>query len=104
MSAPTYRMETVEVTQPSDWNDLIEHLEDAHALQTWQWGQVKAQVGWQSHPLVWRDEEGTVCAGALLLQRVYPNRRIWAEDERDVHPPRPDAGLWQHPSGQAGVG
>ena len=69
MSAPTYRMETVEVTQPSDWNDLIERLEDAHALQTWQWGQVKAQVGWQSHPLVWRDEEGTVCAGALMLQR-----------------------------------
>ena len=69
MSAPTYRMETVEVTQPCDWNDLIEHLEDTHALQTWQWGQVKAQVGWQSHPLIWRDEDGTVCAGALLLQR-----------------------------------
>ncbi len=51
MTAPTYRMETVEVKQPSDWNDLIVNLENAHALQTWQWGQVKAQVGWQAHPL-----------------------------------------------------
>lgn len=70
MSAPTYRMETVKVTQPSDWNDLIVHLEGTHALQTWQWGQVKAQVGWQSHPLIWRDDKGTICAGALLLQRI----------------------------------
>ncbi|QRN82922.1 peptidoglycan bridge formation glycyltransferase FemA/FemB family protein [Chloroflexota bacterium] len=69
MTTPTYRMETVEVTQPKDWNDLIVNLEGAHALQTWQWGQVKAQVGWQAHPLVWRDQKGTVCAGALLLQR-----------------------------------
>lgn len=70
MSNPIYRMETVEVTQPSDWNNLIVHLEGAHALQTWQWAQVKAQVGWQAHPLIWRDEENKVCAGALLLQRA----------------------------------
>jgi len=57
MSDSTYRMGTVKVTQPSDWNDLIVHLEGAHALQTWQWGQVKAQVGWQSHPLIWRDDK-----------------------------------------------
>ncbi|MBG0770875.1 MAG: peptidoglycan bridge formation glycyltransferase FemA/FemB family protein, partial [Anaerolineaceae bacterium] len=70
MSDSTYRMETVKVNQPSDWNDLIVHLEGAHALQTWQWGQVKAQVGWQSHPLIWRDDKGTICAGALVLQRT----------------------------------
>lgn len=69
MNEPTYRMESVEVVRASDWNDQIAHLPGAHALQTWQWGQVKAQVGWQSHPLIWRDENGEVCAGALLLQR-----------------------------------
>ena len=69
MSEHTYRMETVEVTQASDWNNLIAHLPGAHALQTWEWGRIKAQVGWQAHPLIWKDDEGSICAGALLLQR-----------------------------------
>jgi lipid II:glycine glycyltransferase (peptidoglycan interpeptide bridge formation enzyme) len=69
MSDHTYRMETVEVAQASDWNDLIAHLPGAHALQTWEWGRVKAEVGWQAHPLVWKDANGLICAGALLLQR-----------------------------------
>lgn len=69
MSERTYRMGSVTVQQPSEWNDLIAHLPGAHALQTWQWGQVKAQVGWRAQPLVWRDDQGTVQAAALLLQR-----------------------------------
>lgn len=69
MSNPTYRMEPVDVQQPDDWNTLIAGLPGAHALQTWQWGLVKAQVGWRAHPLIWRDEQGTLRAAALLLQR-----------------------------------
>ena len=69
MSERVYRMETVDVQQPDDWNNLIAHLQGAHALQTWQWGQVKAQVGWKAHPLIWRDANGFVQAGALVLQR-----------------------------------
>ena len=55
MSERIYRMETVAVQQPSDWNNLIAQLPGAHALQTWQWGQVKVQVGWRPQPLLWRD-------------------------------------------------
>ena len=69
MSEPTYRMETIPVQQPSDWNDQVAGLSGAHVLQTWQWGEVKAQVGWRAHPLLWRDAQGTVQAAALLLQR-----------------------------------
>jgi lipid II:glycine glycyltransferase (peptidoglycan interpeptide bridge formation enzyme) len=62
-------MDTLDIQQPADWNDLIVDLPGAHALQTWQWGQVKAQVGWRAHPLVWRDGEDVIQAAALVLQR-----------------------------------
>jgi lipid II:glycine glycyltransferase (peptidoglycan interpeptide bridge formation enzyme) len=69
MSEPTYRMDPLDIQQAADWNDLIVHLPGAHALQTWQWGQVKAQVGWRAHPLVWRDQQDNIQAAALVLQR-----------------------------------
>jgi len=63
-------LESVNVQDAAGWNNLIEGLPGAHALQTWQWGQVKAQFGWTSHPLVWRDESDKVIAAALILQRA----------------------------------
>ena len=36
------------------WNDLIAGLPEAHLLQTYEWGQVKAHYGWQPLYLVWR--------------------------------------------------
>lgn len=63
-------MEIAEITSPDQWNTLIRRLPGAHALQTWEWGQVKAEVGWKAHPLLWRDGEGAVCAAALCLQRT----------------------------------
>jgi peptidoglycan pentaglycine glycine transferase (the first glycine) len=54
---------------PQDWNRLIERLPNAHLLQTWEWGQVKTQVGWTVDPLIWRDDQLQVCAAALVLQR-----------------------------------
>jgi lipid II:glycine glycyltransferase (peptidoglycan interpeptide bridge formation enzyme) len=67
-----YELDILTVDTPDAWNDLIAGLRGAHALQTWQWGQVKAHVGWRAHPLVWRDATGKVCAGALVLQRSAP--------------------------------
>lgn len=63
-------MEIAQITSPEQWNSLIEDLPGAHALQTWEWGQVKAEVGWKAHPLLWRDESQGVCAAALCLQRT----------------------------------
>ena len=48
-------MEIAHITSADQWNDLIRGLPGAHALQTWEWGQVKAEVGWKAHPLLWRD-------------------------------------------------
>ena len=51
------------------WNALIAHLPGAHALQTWQWGSVKAQFGWDTHPFIWQEQDGKIRAAALILQR-----------------------------------
>jgi len=63
------QLEFTTLTDGAKWNELIRGLPGAHALQTWQWGQVKAQFGWESHPLIWRDDNGNVSAAALVLQR-----------------------------------
>ncbi len=56
----------------ASWNELIAGLPDAHLLQTWQWGVVKADGGWVVLPQVWRDEENKVVAAALVLERSLP--------------------------------
>jgi peptidoglycan pentaglycine glycine transferase (the first glycine) len=70
---------------PEQWNAAIAELPGAHILQTWEWGKVKSQFGWQAHYLLWFDGEHTVelvttrhldylkkkplVAAALVLQR-----------------------------------
>ena len=62
-------MELVKIYESDQWNSIIEDLPGAHALQTWEWGQVKSQFGWQPYPLLWHDAQGEVCAAALVLRR-----------------------------------
>ncbi len=52
-----------------NWNEIIRSLPGCHFLQTSQWADVKAEIGWQSKPFVWKDEEGRPRAAANLLIR-----------------------------------
>lgn len=70
---------------PSQWNAAIANLPGAHVLQTWEWGKVKSQFGWQPHFLFWLRGNGQIefianrpldelnktplAAAALTLQR-----------------------------------
>lgn len=54
------------------WNDLIGLFQDAHILQTGEWGIVKSQYGWNVNPYIWRNERGLIVAAALILQRKIP--------------------------------
>jgi peptidoglycan pentaglycine glycine transferase (the first glycine) len=38
---------------PVQWNTAIARLKGAHVLQTWEWGKVKSQFGWQPNYLLW---------------------------------------------------
>jgi lipid II:glycine glycyltransferase (peptidoglycan interpeptide bridge formation enzyme) len=70
---------------PVQWNAIIASLPGAHILQTWEWGKIKSQFGWQPHYLMWVQEHDQVelitnrhiderkkehlVAAALILQR-----------------------------------
>ena len=63
-------MEVLEIKSAQEWNEKIKDLPGAHALQTWQWGQVKSKFGWQPYHLEWRNDSEQLSAAALLLQRT----------------------------------
>jgi peptidoglycan pentaglycine glycine transferase (the first glycine) len=52
------------------WNELIANLPGAHPLQTWEWGQVKSNFGWEADYRIWRDAHERVVAAALVLFRA----------------------------------
>jgi len=52
------------------WNGAITALPGAHVLQSWQWGQFKAQFGWEPIYRTWTDAQGRTQAAALVLQRT----------------------------------
>jgi lipid II:glycine glycyltransferase (peptidoglycan interpeptide bridge formation enzyme) len=75
------------------WNDLISRLPNPHFLQTFEWGQVKARVGWAPRYAIWLEDgswqvangtEGKITLGAppkaaaLVLKRSVPIRGLAA--------------------------
>ncbi len=76
--------------QSDTWNRAVASFPDSHLLQTWEWGQFKAQFGWKPFYMVWprAGERGVmytdatdsvlsqepVEAAALVLQRTIPIR------------------------------
>jgi peptidoglycan pentaglycine glycine transferase (the first glycine) len=67
---------------PPDWNLAIASLPDAHILQTWEWAQIKGEVGWQAVPRLWAADGSplelqgqanlAVSAAAMVLRRRLP--------------------------------
>jgi lipid II:glycine glycyltransferase (peptidoglycan interpeptide bridge formation enzyme) len=45
---------------PLQWNAHIAALPGAHILQTWEWGKVKSQFGWQPHYLFWIQKQSQI--------------------------------------------
>jgi len=53
-----------------DWNDKLASFSGAHVLQTREWGQVKARVGWKPFHKVWKDDHGEIVGMAMILVRA----------------------------------
>ena len=71
-----FSLQVADIKSAQQWNQLIENLPGAHVLQTWQWGEVKSQFGWDVHPLIWRDGSDKVTAAALVLERKISNKLL----------------------------
>lgn len=62
------------VASANAWRETLALLPDAHALQSWTWGQFKSRWGWSATAMrlsIPREENGTKAA-ALLLKRSLP--------------------------------
>lgn len=88
-------MTTAPVTS-QEWNRLVAALPHTHPLQTWEWGQFKAQVGWQPLPQIWRDDQGRVIGAALVLERRISIRGFSARLSV-LYVPRGPVGDWSNP-------
>jgi len=58
----------------NEWNSLLLALDRPHLLQTWEWADIKKDVGWEPIPYLWRPSSGDpqVSAAAMLLKRRLP--------------------------------
>ena len=59
-----------EITTRPDWDGALLELPSPHILQSWAWGETKAQTGWRARRLAWRQGERPVAAAALLIRRL----------------------------------
>ena len=57
---------------PTRWNEWITCLSGSHLLQTWEWGQVKAQFGWKPQGIVWNETGG----GAIAYTKYTGNNSL----------------------------
>ena len=57
-----------------DWNSLLSGLDRPHFLQTWEWANIKKDVGWEPMPYIWRASPGNpkATAAAMILKRRLP--------------------------------
>jgi peptidoglycan pentaglycine glycine transferase (the first glycine) len=54
-----------------EWNAALASIPNAHVLQTWEWGELKAGYGWTPTRLLFF-ENGTARAAAQILRRPLP--------------------------------
>jgi lipid II:glycine glycyltransferase (peptidoglycan interpeptide bridge formation enzyme) len=59
-----------ELIDVNTWNKVIEIFPDSHFLQTSLWAEVKRENGWDPFYLLWKDLQGKIIAGSLVLERT----------------------------------
>jgi peptidoglycan pentaglycine glycine transferase (the first glycine) len=84
------------IPDPSCWNALIASLPQAHILQSWQWGMVKARLGWKMLPYTWCNSHGEVQAAVMVLRRTIPSSGFAAR-LRLLYVPRGPLAGWDNP-------
>lgn len=53
-----------------EWNRIVSSFPITHVLQTWQWGLVKQQIGWEMLPRIWKDRDELIGAALVLKRKI----------------------------------
>ncbi len=62
-------MNFTHVENHAEWDSLLLSLPDAHLLQSWTWGELKAKYGWRAERIAWHNDQGDAIGAAQLLFR-----------------------------------
>lgn len=54
------------IKSAKEWNDIIERFSGVHVLQTWEWGQIKSQFGWNPLYVAWYKSNSCIAASLIL--------------------------------------
>ncbi len=65
-----YTLQIVPVTQREAWDSFVNEHPRGHLLQSWGWGELKADFGWRPLRLLWRDEKQGIVAATQVLRRT----------------------------------
>jgi len=58
-----------EITTPRRWRDALAKLPHAHVLQSWEWGEIKAQTGWHAERILLPGAKGAPESAFQFLWR-----------------------------------
>ena len=57
--------------RPVDWDNAVQQMPGAHALQSWAWGEFRRANGWDVERVIW-ERDGVAVAAASILFRDLP--------------------------------
>jgi lipid II:glycine glycyltransferase (peptidoglycan interpeptide bridge formation enzyme) len=60
-----------EVTDRDTWNEALAALPNAHGMQTWEWGELRRETGWETRRLLF-ERAGAPLAAAAVQRRGLP--------------------------------
>lgn len=66
-----YTTRILDINEKAYYNQFVSKHSQGHFLQLWEWGMVKAGMGWEPLPLV-VEKDGTIQASMLILKRRLP--------------------------------
>ncbi len=65
--------------QHVQWDAFIAEHANGHFLQSWGWGELKADASWSPLRLaLWNEQSGQIVAAAQVLRRTAPGMPLWA--------------------------
>ncbi len=61
---------------PESWNEAVSALGVTHALQSYEWGELKREIGWEPRRFLFHENERTIAAASVLRRRVLAGMHV----------------------------